>query len=115
MTKVPKVPKAPRHLRKATRRWWESVMSGFELEDHHARLLTLAAESWDRCVEARERLAVDGAYVKDRFGCLKAHPAVVVERDSRIAFCRCLRELDLDIELPGEQKRPPALPRYERR
>jgi len=35
--------KAPRHLRAATRRWWESVVAAWQLEQHHVRLLTLAA------------------------------------------------------------------------
>ena len=98
-------PKAPRHLRAATRRWYLGVVRDFELEEHHRRLLQAAAEAWDRCQEAREALRRDGAYVEGRYG-LRAHPAVAVERDSRLAFARLLRELDLDGEaLPDP--RPP--------
>ena len=46
-------PKPPRHLRPATRRWFTGVVEMFELEDHHVRLLTLAAQAWDRCEQAR--------------------------------------------------------------
>jgi hypothetical protein len=41
-------------LRPATRAWFSSVLAEYQLEPHHIRLLTLAAESWDRCCEARE-------------------------------------------------------------
>ena len=49
-------PKPPRHLKAPTRRWWKSVVDGYALEPHHIRLLTLAAEAWDRCQQSREAL-----------------------------------------------------------
>jgi P27 family predicted phage terminase small subunit len=101
--------KAPRHLKPATRRWWESVVSTWELAGHHVRLLTLAAESWDRCAEAREQIARDGLTVETKAGGPRLHPCVRAETDSRLAFARLLRELDLDISPPTESKRPPAL------
>lgn len=82
-----------------------SVVTDYDLEPHHERVLTLAAEAWDRASEAREVLAAEGTYVTDRFGQRKAHPAVAVERDSRIGFARLLRELDLDGE-PAPDPRP---------
>ncbi len=103
--------RAPDHLGLETQRWWLKVTREFELDDHHLKLLTLAGEAWDRCQEARERIAQDGAYLPDRFGQLRAHPAIAVERDSKIAFCRLLRELDLDVSV-SEPKRPPMLRRY---
>ncbi len=108
-TRNPALPKPPAHLKPQTRRWWSSVIADFALEAHHVRVLTLAGEAWDRTQEARERLAADGTYLADRFGQLRAHPAVAVERDSRLAFARLLRELDLDVEPPRSPGRPPAL------
>ena len=107
------VPRAPENLRKDTRRWWRSIVREWNLEEHHRRLLTLLAESWDRIVEARERIEDDGAYIEDRFGQLKAHPALAVGRQERIAFARLLRELDLDVEPPPEPRRPAKLRRYD--
>jgi len=98
----------PKHLRAPTRRWWSEVVGEYELEPHHLRLLTLAAEAWDRGEEARKVLAKEGLIYTDRFGQPKARPEVAIERDSRIAFARMLRELALDVA-PPEESRPPAI------
>ncbi len=103
--------KAPRHLQPETRKWWLSVVSEFQLEPHHVRLLTLAAESWDRCEQARKLLKRHGLTFKDRFGQPSSRPEVAIERDSRVAFARLLRELDLDVEPPRGTGRPPGLGR----
>jgi len=82
------------------------VAADYALEEHHERLLTLACEAFDRATEAREALERDGAFYIDRFGTPKAHPAVAVERDARLAFARLVRELRLDDE-PAPDARPP--------
>lgn len=97
---------APAHLKAPTRRWWQSVVEEYNLEPHHLRLLTLAAESWDRTQDARTVLEQEGLTFVDRFGQPKARPEVAIERDSRIAFARMLRELALDVEAPDEAARP---------
>jgi len=100
------IPKPPSHLRAPTRRWWAAVVELYEMQDHHLRLLTLAAEAWDRGQEARELLAKHGLTFWDRFGQPHARPEVAIERDSRIAFARMLRELSLDVEPPPEPRIP---------
>jgi len=104
--------RAPAHLAPATRAWWRAVCTGYELEAHHVRLLTLAAEAWDRCQQARDIVASAGPVYTDRFGAPRAHPAVAIERDARLSFARLLRELDLDVEPPPEGARPPNLRRF---
>lgn len=81
-------------------------MAEYELEQHHERLLTAACGAWDRMTEAREAVAADGLTVEDRYGQLKPHPLLAVEKDSRIAFARLVREIDLDGE-PAPDPRPP--------
>ena len=105
-------PPAPEHLQEATRAWFEHVTGSFVLEEHHLRLLTLAGEAWDRCAQAREAIDANGLTYTDRFDAPRMRPEVAVERDSRIAFARLLRELDLDVAPPGggpSASRPPAL------
>ena len=104
-----KKPKAPDHLKTETREWWASVVEDYELEPHHLRLLTLAAESWDRCCQARATLDADGlTFIDDRKN-IRPHPLISVEKDSRIAFARMIRELDLDVQPPPTRARPPSL------
>jgi phage terminase small subunit len=107
----PTKPRAPGHLRPETRAWYLSVVSEWELEDHHERLLLIAAESWDRALQAREALAEHGLTFTDRHGVPHARPEIKVERDSRVTFMRCLRELDLDVPPPAAPsgRRPPTL------
>ena len=100
--------KAPEHLSESSRAWWAGIVAEYELEAHHLRLLTLAGEAWDRGQEARETLANDGTYFTNKVGEPRAHPAVAVERDSRIAYARLLRELDLDGH-PEPDTRPPRI------
>ena len=98
----------PKHLRAATKRWYAAVLSNYRLEEHHRRLLVLAASAWDRCEEAREAIARNGTTYDDRFGAPHVRPEVQIERDARTAFVRCLRELGLDVSEPGDS-RPPVI------
>ena len=91
------------------RAWFAQIISDYDLESQHVRLLTLACEAWDRGVQAREILAANGLTFLDRFGCPHAHPCVAIERDSRIAVARLCRELDLDADAIALPTRPPAL------
>jgi phage terminase small subunit len=90
--------KAPSHLRSSTQQWWVSVCRDYNLGEHHVMLLTLAAEAWDRCCEAREIIAQDGAIVGGREAAVRPHPCIAIERDARIAFARLLAQLNLDAE-----------------
>jgi len=87
--------RAPKHLRAPTAAWFRRVVAGYDLDEHHVRLLTLAGEAFDRASEARELVEAEGIVFSNRFGELRAHPAVAIERDSRIGFARLVRQLDL--------------------
>jgi phage terminase small subunit len=88
----------------------------FVLESHHLHLLVLACEALDRAAQAREAIAEHGPVFVDRYGQPRARPEVQIERDSRIAFARLLRELALDVEGPSESPRPPRIvPNADRR
>ena len=102
-------PVAPTYLQPVTRAWWEAVVSRWDLEEHHIRLLTLAAEAWDRGQMAREQILRDGLTTGTKEGGLRAHPAVRVENDCRLGFARLVRELDLDLEAPPAASRPAPL------
>jgi hypothetical protein len=50
----------PSHLSTASKRWFSNVLDDFDLEESDRKLLTLAAESWDRGTLARETIAKEG-------------------------------------------------------
>jgi phage terminase small subunit len=98
-------PSPPKHLSVASRRLWREIVADYDLPPHALALLTAALEAKGRMDEARATVARDGAYVAGRFG-LRAHPALAVERDSRIAFARLIREVGLDLVDPAERRMP---------
>lgn len=101
--------KPPKHLRAATSHWFTEIIGEYDLESHHIRLLTKACESWDRSEQAREGLVKHGLTFEDRFGSPHARPEIAIERDSRLAFARLIREIGLDISTPSDT-RPNGLP-----
>src|SRR5215510_9982785 len=94
------------HLRPATRAWVRQVCKEYELESHHEKLLLTVANSWDRILEAREKLAAEGLDYTDSRGVRRPHPAVKLEHDATIRMMRGLRELDLDVSPPSESRPP---------
>mgnify|MGYP003657818394 CR=1 FL=1 len=100
----------PDHLSATVKEWWRQVVEDYALEPHHLKLLQLACEAWDSAQLARAVLGIAGTTYTDRWGQPKARPEVAIERDSRIAFARLLREMGLE-SAPDESPRPPALKR----
>lgn len=97
----------PKYLKSATKKWIRQILTDYELESHHSKILISAGETWDRILEAQEQVKKDGPYFTDRFGCPKTHPALADERNGRVLFARLIRELNLS-EGPPET-RPPGL------
>jgi P27 family predicted phage terminase small subunit len=102
-----KLPPPPAHLSPSAAQWWTSVVETYVLLPHHLKLLQLAAEAWDRCQQARKEIARDGLTIETASGDIRAHPAVAIERDSRLAVARLVRELDLDVEPPASDRMAP--------
>jgi P27 family predicted phage terminase small subunit len=102
--------KAPTSLAKSGRKFWESTMSTYGIEDaHHLALLTNACRCLDRAEEARLAIAKDGITIKNRFDEIREHPACNTERQSMSIFRQTVRELGLDIE-PASAARGPRRP-----
>lgn len=100
--------RAPVGLGLDGKRLWHSVLDDFELEDWQLAILRSACESADRVAEARAEVKRDGITVEGRFG-PRAHPALAVERDSRTALLRALRELSLDASSAEKYARPASI------
>ena len=87
------------------------MVSTWEMDIHHLKLLEAACRELDRAEEARLLIRKDGGVLgKDRVGQLRGHAARKVEREARITFARLIRELGLDVA-EATAPRPPALAR----
>lgn len=95
----------PTHLARSVD-LWASTVEAFDLEPHQLELLRRACEASDVADEARATLAADGITFAGADGSPRAHPAVAIERDARLAVARLLRELRLD-DAPAPDPRPP--------
>lgn len=78
------------------------------------RLLQAAAECWDR-LHPGSCFKRAGLVIEGREGGMRPHRAAAIERDSRIAFARLIRELDPDVEAPASTRTPPVPLRSNRR
>jgi P27 family predicted phage terminase small subunit len=89
----------PPALSAEARRWWRSIRVEYDISDPGGLLiLASACEAFDRMRQAQRKLKREGLTAVDRFGQSKAHPATVIERDSRAALLAALKQLNLDLE-----------------
>ena len=89
---------APDHLSADARAWWDHLTNEYDIADSGGRLLLQTAmEAFDRMRGAAARVAEDGEMVADRFGQLKAHPMLTVERDARSQMLMSLKQLNLEV------------------
>jgi P27 family predicted phage terminase small subunit len=99
----------PPGLGDRSREWWARLQAEYAISDSGGlAVLDLAAQAHSRMDEARTILDRDGITVESGRGGLRPHPAVVIERDARIAVVACLRQLGLDLEPVKPIGRPPG-------
>ena len=104
-----KGPKAPAGLSDEARRRWTELQCEYAIVDAGGlRVLDMFAQALDRYLAARRQIDTDGATQLDRFGQVRAHPLLTVERDSRAAVLSALRQLGLDLEPVRDQAGRPA-------
>lgn len=96
----PKSP-APEYLSSAARDLWNKIMDAYWIDVAAEVVLETLCSGVDRRQQARERISADGPIVKDRFGVVKAHPALALERDATLQVQRAFRLLGFDQEARG--------------
>ena len=79
----------------------------FDAEDGSLEKLVAAGEALDRTRQAREIVDQNGCTVTNKYGEVKTHPAVNIQRDFSALFVKIMRELNLSEEAPDS--RPPPL------
>jgi P27 family predicted phage terminase small subunit len=98
-------PRPPTGLSPGAKRWWSRLHGEFDLADAAgAFLLESALRAFDRMNEAGALVDKHGVAIADRYGQLKANPAVAAERDARAAMLSAFKQLGLDLlpsQLPG--------------
>jgi hypothetical protein len=99
----------PSALKPETEKWFHAVCQRFALESHQKRLLAAAGAEWDRAEQARAIVDALGMTFTDTKGHPRPRPEISIERNSRIAFCRLLREVGTvaDAGTPETYSRPP--------
>ena|SRR5438045_2354095 len=103
-------PRPPAGLSPAARRWWARLQRGYDIcDDGGLCVLNETAWAYHRAEEAKTIVERDGPVVFDRWQQAKVHPAVLVERNSRAAVLRGLKQLGVG-DAPGEQQRGPGRP-----
>jgi P27 family predicted phage terminase small subunit len=94
-----KTNRAPGHLSKEAKKIWKEIISEYVVEDVAGlRILRVSLESFDRAQAAREAVDREGMTISDKFGQIKPHPLLPIERDNRAAFLCGLKALNLDLE-----------------
>lgn len=80
------------------RRLWDDVRSRFVLEPASENILRNACESLERAAQLADQVNTQGATFTDRFGAVRANPAVMLERDFRGLAARQLAQLAARME-----------------
>lgn len=75
---------------------WRRVTAGRVLSDAQLETLRQALLSLDRADAAAAQVAAEGAVIPDRWGGLKAHPAVEIEARHRSLFVTAMAKLNID-------------------
>jgi hypothetical protein len=81
------------------------VLEDYELTGAELAVLEQACMAADRIDEAQRQIATDGAVIAGRAG-PRAHPSVLIERDSRAAMLRALKDLGV---IDRKEPRPRTL------
>jgi P27 family predicted phage terminase small subunit len=89
----------PSYVSADMKAWWREVTGRYRLVEHQLKLLEAACSAWDRMTAARKEVEAEGLSYRDSKNHRRPNPAVAIERDSRIAFARLVREMGLSTEV----------------
>lgn len=95
MTKKKKKGGAPPQLSADARQAWREIVSEYDgWGVVELSILCSALEAYDRMKQAQKELRKK-LFMKDKYGQVRVHPCVSIERDSRQAYLRALRQLGI--------------------
>jgi phage terminase small subunit len=89
-----KLPTPPKTLSKESAAYFTKFCEEYETDDSILAVLTKVCQSLDRAAEAAAGLKKNGSLTTlDRFGCVKCHPLVLVERAASAAAINGIKAL----------------------
>ena len=87
-------PKPPATLSKKSAAYFKKFIDEYEIDEAAIEVLIRTCESMDRADEAALALKAHGSLITlDRFGCERAHPLVMIERQARAAVIDGIKSL----------------------
>ena len=99
------MPETPKHLSQEAQKIWQAIIDEFQIDDSAGvEILRVSLEAFDRAQAARADIEKRGMMYQDRFGQIKVHPLLCVERDARAAFLAGLKQLGLEPDLMKAKK-----------
>jgi P27 family predicted phage terminase small subunit len=101
-----RTPPAPKNLSPDALTFWRRIHKRYEVTEDARPALVECVEAMTRKEQAQAAIEKDGLIVQDRFGQDRAHPAVAIERDARLAILRCLRVIGLPAAEEKQRGRP---------
>jgi P27 family predicted phage terminase small subunit len=90
-----KLPICPTNLTEEARKIWKRINQEYLLEPASLEILKVGLEAYDRMRQCKAVLDKEGLTTEDRFDQVRAHPLLATERDSRNAFLKSLKLLNV--------------------
>jgi len=88
----------PKHLEDQERKLWKRIITQYQIRDSAGlKILPAGLEAHQRARQAREQIDREKMTFKDRFGQMRPHALLTVERDSRASFLSAIKLLNLEI------------------
>ena len=85
------------HLSPESAAWVESVKAGWTVDEHHERILLVAAQAWDLAERMRAILEAEGyTYFVQRLQAHRPRPEAQIMHDAELRMLRALKDLGLD-------------------
>lgn len=104
-----KIPRANSTWRPEVKRFWYDVLNEFEIEPSLLTILKTSANALQRLLDAQEIINEQGLTFTTNSGNIKKHPAIEIEKVSRIGFLQSFKALGLDY-MPDIPTRPAHRP-----
>ena len=96
----------PKHFSEEAASLWESILTEYDLDASERAILKVGVEAYDRCQSCREQIAKEGFTITDPSGRVRAHPALLAEKQAASVYLQAFRLLGLGEDEPRPVGRP---------